>query len=117
MKHRSGNYNRVIDSLSRRKLLLTILQIEVVGFKELMNLYPKDLDFAEHWKACTIPITLDRTKWLDLIIQDGMFFKGSQLYIPKSSMRENLIKEKHRVRLVGHFGQDKTFALIFEHYY
>lgn len=94
LKHRSGKYNRVADALSRRQLLLIEMQIEVIGFKKLKNLYPQDPDFAEAWKACTIPITLDRTKWLDFIIQDGMLFKGSQLCIPRSSMREYLIKEK-----------------------
>ena len=47
LKHTSGKSNRVIDALNRRHLLLTEMQIEVVGFKELMNLYPEDPDFAE----------------------------------------------------------------------
>ena len=51
------------------------------------------------------------------MIQDGMLFKGSQLCIPRSSMRENLIKEKHNGEMVGHFGQDKTIAIISEHYF
>ena len=93
------------------------MQIEVVGFKELKNLYPEDPDFAKAWKAFIVLVTLDRTKWLDFIIQDGMLVKGNQLCIPKSSMRENLIKEKHSGKLVGHFGGDKTFALVVEHYY
>ena len=117
LKHKSRKSNRVVDALSRRHLLLTQMQIEVVGFKELTNLYPEDPDFAEAWKAYTIHITLDRMKWLDYIIQDGMLFKGSQLCIPRSSMRENLIKEKHSGGLVGHFGQDKTFSLGAKHYY
>ena len=104
MKHRSGKSNRVADALSRRHLLLTQMQIEIVGFKELTNLYPEDPDFAEAWKACTVPITLDRTKWLDFIIQDGMLFKGSQLCITKISMKENLIKENYSARLARHFG-------------
>ena len=33
LKHRSGKSNRVVDALSRRQLLLTQMQIEVVGFK------------------------------------------------------------------------------------
>ena len=88
------------------------MQIEVVGFKELKNFYPKDPDFAKYWKACIIPNTLDMTKWLNFIIQDGMLFKGSQLCIFRCLMRENLIKEKHNGGLVGHFGRDKTIALI-----
>ena len=34
---------------------------------------------------------------------------SSQLCIPRSSMRENLIKEKHIGGMTGHFGQDKNF--------
>ena len=95
LKHRSGRSNRVADSLSMRQLFLTIMHVEVVGFDELKNMYPKDPDFVEAWKDCKEPITLDRTRWLDYVIRDGMLFKGSQLCIPRSSMREKLIKEKH----------------------
>ena len=76
----------------------------MVGFDELKDLYLKDLDFSEAWKACIEPIIVDRTRWLDYLIQDGMLFKGSQLCIPRSSMRENLIKEKHSGGMAGHFG-------------
>ena len=40
----------------------------MVGFKELSTLYPDDPDFGEVWKACTEPVTLDKTKWLDFKI-------------------------------------------------
>ena len=92
LKQRSGKSNKVVDLLNRRLILILEMHIEVVGFKELMNLYPKDPNFVEVWKACTIPITFDRMKWLNFIIQDGMLFKGYQLRITRSSMRENLIK-------------------------
>ena len=87
LKHRSKRFNRVVYALSRRHLLLTKMQVEVVGFDELKNLYPKDPNFAETWKACKEPVTLDRTRWLDYMIQDGMLFKGNQLCIPRSSIR------------------------------
>ena len=96
---------------------MTKMQIEVVGFNELKTLYAEDPNFAEAWKSCKEPITVDRTRWLDFIIQDGILFKGSQLCIPRSSMRENLIKEKHSGGMAGHFGRDKTIAIISEHYY
>ena len=93
------------------------MQIKVVGFKELANLYAEDPNFAKAWKACIVPITLNGKKLLDFIIQDGMLFKGNQLCMPKSSMRENLVKEKHSGRLDEHFGRDKTIALVAKKYY
>ena len=104
LKHRSRRSNRVVDALSRRQLLLTVMQVELVGFDELKDLHPEDLDFAEAWKAHKELVTLDRTRWLDYMIQDGMLFKGSQLCIPMSSMKENLIKEKHSGGMTRHFG-------------
>ena len=89
----------------------------MVGSDELKNLYPKDPEFAKSWKACKEPITLDRTTWLDYMIQDGMFFKGSKLCIPRNSLRENLIEKKHSGGMVGHFGRDKTIFIISKHYF
>jgi hypothetical protein len=42
---------------------------------------------------------------------------GNQLCIPKCSMRENLLKEKHSGGLVGHFGHDKTFSKLNDSYF
>ena len=80
----------------------------MVGFDELKDLYLKDPNFSKAWNSCKEVVTIGRTRCLDYLIQDGMLFKGSQLCIPRSSMRENLIKEKHSGGMVGHFGQDKT---------
>ena len=62
-------------------------------------------------------VTLDRKKWLYFMIKDNMLFKGSQLCIPRSSMRENLIEEKDSGGLAGNFVRDKTIALVAENYY
>ena len=45
MKHRSGKYNRLADALSRRQSLLTEIQVKVVGFNELKELYEGDPNF------------------------------------------------------------------------
>ena len=84
--------------------MLTVMQVEVVGFDSLKNMYPEYPNFFEAWKACKEPIVVDKIRWLDDLIQDGMLFKGSQLCIPRSSMRENLIKEKYTGGMVGLFG-------------
>jgi hypothetical protein len=49
------------------------------------------------------------------MIHEGLLFKGNQLCIPKCSMRENLLKEKHNGGLAGHFGHDNTFAKLNSH--
>jgi hypothetical protein len=51
------------------------------------------------------------------MIQDGLFLKGCRLCIPKCSMRDNPLKEKHSGGLAGHFGHDKTFAQLRSSYY
>jgi hypothetical protein len=43
--------------------------------------------------------------------------KGIQLCIPKCSMRDNLLKEKHSGGLARHFGHEKTFAQLNCSYY
>lgn len=53
LKHRSGKSKRVACALCRRFFFLIEIQIEVLGFKELKNLYLKDPNFSESWKAYT----------------------------------------------------------------
>jgi hypothetical protein len=51
------------------------------------------------------------------MIQEGLLFKGNQLCIPKCSMRDTILKEKHSGGLARHFSHDKTFALLRSSYY
>jgi hypothetical protein len=44
------------------------------------------------------------------MIQDGLLFKGNKLFIPRRSMRENSLKERHIGGSARHFGQEKTFS-------
>nr|GEV24945.1 hypothetical protein [Tanacetum cinerariifolium] len=48
---------------------------------------------------------------------DGYLFKGARLCIPLCSLPEAIILEGHAHGLAGHFGHDKTLALLREQFY
>ena len=79
IKHKAGVHNVVADALSRRHALVTSMQVQVVGFDVLKELYEEDADFGEIWKFCT-----DKP-FKDLVRMDGFLFKGNTLCIPSCS--------------------------------
>jgi hypothetical protein len=110
IKHIAGTANKVADALSRRILIIQEFQVETLGFEHLKEMYREDLDFEEAYEACKHPLLGGRIPWTKYLIQDGLLFKGSQLCVPRCSMRDNPLKEKHNIGLAGHLGHDKTFA-------
>jgi hypothetical protein len=110
IKHIYGTTNKVFDALSRKCLILHEFRVKTLGFDSLKEMYKDYLDFKDTYEACENPVLRDIFQWNEYLIHDGLLFKGNQLCIPKSSMRENLLKEKHSGGLVVHFGHDKTFA-------
>lgn len=67
LNHRSEQSNKVAYALNRR-IWLTIMRVEVLGFDDLKNLYETDFDFAEPSKACKNHITNEQNKWVDYFI-------------------------------------------------
>jgi hypothetical protein len=114
IKHISGTANKVVDALSRKTLLMQEFRVKTLGFDDLRNMYRDDPDFKEAYEAAENPVLRNRSQWTEYMIQEGLLFKGNQLCIPKCSMRENLLKEKHSGGLAGHFGHDKTFSKLNE---
>jgi hypothetical protein len=113
----SGTANKVIDVLRRKCLVLQEFGVKTLGFDNLKDMYKDDLDFKEDYEACENPFLRDRSQWTEYMVQDGLLFRGNQLCIPKCSMKEDLLKEKHSGGLVGHFGHEKTFAQLNNLYY
>ena len=106
IKHKAGVHNVVADALSRRHALVTSMQVQVVGFDVLKELYEEDADFGEIWKLCT-----DKP-FKDFVRMDGFLFKGNTLCIPSCSLRLSILDESHGGTLGGHFGEAKTLALV-----
>jgi hypothetical protein len=110
IKHIVGTANKVSDALSRRILIVQEFQVETLGFEHLKQMYQEDPYFKESYEACKNALLGDRIPWKKYLIKNGLLLKGSQLCIPRFSMRDNLLKEKHSGGLARHFGHDKTFA-------
>ena len=91
--------------------------MKTIGFDILKDMYRDYSDFKDAYEACENPVLRDKSQWTEYMIQEGLLFKVNQLCIPKCSMRDNLLKEKHSGGLAGHFGHDKTFAQLSSSYY
>ena len=83
-----------------------------MGFELLKDLYGTDEDFQEILEKCVM-----NQRYNDFHIQEGYLMKGNQLCIPKTSLRENVIRNLHGGGLASHFGRDKTIVIIGDQYY
>jgi hypothetical protein len=89
--------------------LLNIMCAQMIGFNAFKELYLRDLSF-EH-----IYIELmDWGKRDHFVFMNDYLFHSLQLCIPDCSLWEHIICEKH---CKGHFGRDKTLALMSVDYY
>ena len=48
---------------------------------------------------------------------EGFLYKASKVCIPRCSLRLLLVEETHKGGLMGHFGRDKTYTMLKEHFY
>ena len=111
IKHKSGKLNQGADALSRRYLLLFQLGTCVLGFEHLQSLYKNDEDFKELYESC------QSHPQRDYSIHEGYLFKGNRLCVPRCGTHELILREVHRGALAGHFGEDKTYIMVKEHYF
>ncbi|GKC36230.1 putative reverse transcriptase domain-containing protein, partial [Tanacetum coccineum] len=100
--------NKVVDALSQRASCLSVMRAEVRRFDTFKEMYSEDAYFG--------PVMQDilRGQRYDYHVQDVFLFKGPQFCIPDCSLKEKIVDELHAL---GHFGQDKSIALVGRKYF
>ena len=111
LQHKAGSSNKVANALSRRHSLLTTLSYEITSFDLLPESYGMDPFFSNMLNY------VNDGKSKDYLMMNGYLFKGNQLCLPKGSLRLFVIEELHVGGLGGHFGRDKTEALVKQRYF
>lgn len=71
--YNEGKSNVVVDALSRRSYLLSMVDARNLGFEHLKKLYVDNVNFGESFKN---PNGM-------FVIQEGFLFTGNKLCIPK----------------------------------
>ena len=73
------------DALSRRSVLLTILNMKLVGFEFLKSLYADESNFKSIYKTCEV------VAFGKYFRQDGYLFMNNHLCVPFYLVRELLV--------------------------
>ncbi|KAL2248274.1 UNVERIFIED_CONTAM: Transposon Ty3-G Gag-Pol polyprotein [Sesamum indicum] len=111
IKHKKGKENIVVDALSRRYVLLSIMDAKILDFEFIKDLYANDVDFSKVFGNCSLSIGWDK-----FYLHDGFLFRANQLCVPNYSVR-SLLLEAHSGGLIGHFGISKTLGVLSKHFY
>ncbi|GKD02008.1 reverse mRNAase [Tanacetum coccineum] len=90
LKHINRVHNKVADALSRRADVLITLSNGIVAFEQMKELYESDDDFSSIWSQCTT-----NQSFTGFHIYNGYLMLGNQLCIPRSSLREKLVRDLH----------------------
>ncbi|RDX92615.1 hypothetical protein CR513_25224, partial [Mucuna pruriens] len=106
IKHKQRKANVVVDALSRRHFLLSMLETKLLGLRTL--------------KSFTLRMNNSK-KIMNFVLMQTMEVSTSMMdkkvYVPKSSIRELLVKEAHEGGLMGHFREYKTYKTLLEHFF
>ncbi|RVW70926.1 Retrovirus-related Pol polyprotein from transposon 297 [Vitis vinifera] len=105
---------KVADALSRKTLLLVNMSTTTIGFEELKHCYDNDADFGDVYSSL---LSGSKATCIDFQILEGYLFYKNRLCLPRTSLRDHVIWELHGGGMGGHFGRDKTIALVEDHFF
>jgi len=76
IKHKKEKANVVADALSRRHTLLAMLDVKLLGFEHIKELYLHDYDFSQIYALC------NNCAHNGFVKHEKFLFKGSKFCIP-----------------------------------
>ena len=82
IKYKQGKENIVADALSRRYLLLSTLDVKLLGFEYIKDLYADDSDFGNVFNAC------EKVAFGKFFRHNGYLFRENKLCVPKCSLHD-----------------------------
>ncbi|RDY14418.1 hypothetical protein CR513_00523, partial [Mucuna pruriens] len=83
-----------------------MLEAKILIFEQIKELYLKGEFFKEIYELYALGVSGA------FYIHEKFLFKDKRLCVPKSSIRELLIKEAHKGGLKGNFGEHKTYKAL-----
>ncbi|RDX82696.1 hypothetical protein CR513_36480, partial [Mucuna pruriens] len=95
--HKQGKMNVVANALSRRYVVIFMLETKLLGLECL--------------KELPLPCVLNA----GYFTYDDFLFKEKRLYVPRISIRELLANEAHESGIMSHFGELKTYEMLIEY--
>ena len=114
INHRVDIENKAADALSRLTITLHRMSSHVIGFDRLKDEYSVCPDFGNIYDEVS---NGNYHEYVDFLVKNSYLFKMTKLYIPRTSFRDLLIWEMHASDIAGHFGRDKTIALVEDIFY
>ncbi|WJZ92513.1 hypothetical protein VitviT2T_011503 [Vitis vinifera] len=114
LKHCAGIENKVADALNRKALLLVNMSTTTIGFEELKHCYDNDANFGDVYSSL---LSGSKATCIDFQILEGYLFYKNRLCLRRTSLRDHVIWELHRGGMGGHFGRDKTIALVEDRFF
>ncbi|RDX77568.1 Tf2-9, partial [Mucuna pruriens] len=103
--HKQGKDNIIADTLSRRHTLFAMLEIKLLGFESLKDLYVSGDDFKKAYNSSSKMLYHANSVNRGFFRHEGFLFKKKRLCVPRSSIRELLVREAHKGGMMGHFGE------------
>ncbi|RDX85662.1 hypothetical protein CR513_33118, partial [Mucuna pruriens] len=96
-----------------RKDILCCQCLRLFSFEHLKELYLKDefFSFEKLYDLCA------KEANGGFYVHEGFLFKDKSLCVPKSSIKELLVKVAHEGCLMGNFGDYKTYKTLLEHFF